>query len=124
MTTSSAPSAPPPKIEIDDAQPSRLRLAIVHLVMGLIVLTIWLGAHLLSFYLSVGNLALLELKRGRLGIGWEKYESRFKAMNVAEPSSLPRWRGEDLSGRRLLVWPEQGIGEQVLFSGLLPEVIQ
>lgn len=37
--------------------------------------------------------------------------------------SLPRWSGEDVAGKSLFVWSEQGIGDAVMFLGLLPWII-
>lgn len=52
---------------------------------------------------------------------WEDYRLR----HVVEPtvkvvSGLPRWRGESLEGKTVLVRREQGIGTQIMFSGFLP----
>ncbi|HRQ81833.1 MAG TPA: hypothetical protein PKZ97_12015 [Azospirillaceae bacterium] len=37
--------------------------------------------------------------------------------------NAPRWRGEPLAGKRLLVWREQGVGDEILFSSCLKELI-
>lgn len=29
---------------------------------------------------------------------------------------IPRWNGEDLAGKRLLVWSEEGFGDQIMFA--------
>jgi hypothetical protein len=34
----------------------------------------------------------------------------------------PRWAGEPLAGKRLLVWGEQGIGDEILYSAMYEEV--
>ncbi len=36
--------------------------------------------------------------------------------------SCPEWRGESLAGKRLLVWAEQGLGDQVMFLNSLADV--
>ncbi len=69
------------------------------------------------------NRAMFELKRGHLASGWEKYEARIKANNAPDTRAEPRWAGQDLSGRRILIWPEQGLGDQILYCGLLPDLV-
>ena len=33
------------------------------------------------------------------------------------------WTGECLEGRRILVWAEQGVGDEVMFAGLLSDLL-
>ena len=58
---------------------------------------------------------------------WEMYESRFNVIradtNRPQPN-LPRWSGQDLSEKRLLVWREEGIGDEVLFASFLPDFLK
>ncbi len=58
---------------------------------------------------------------------WEMYESRFEVVradtNRPQPS-LPRWTGQELRGKRLLVWREEGVGDEVLFASLLPDFLK
>ena len=57
--------------------------------------------------------------------GWEEYEWRWHWPECPErPRHLPvpLWRGEDLHGKRLLVWTEQGYGDALQFVALLPRV--
>ncbi|HRJ60170.1 MAG TPA: tetratricopeptide repeat protein, partial [Azospirillaceae bacterium] len=64
------------------------------------------------------NLGTLSLNRGDLARGWEGHEKRFQARAVTpwRRPPMPRWNGEPLAGRRLLVWREQGVGDEILFS--------
>ncbi len=68
--------------------------------------------------LAAWNFSLLALAEGDLDAGWAGYERRFSARQLqrARRIALPWWRGENLAGRRLLVWPEQGLGDEVLFA--------
>ncbi|WP_146210815.1 tetratricopeptide repeat protein, partial [Azospirillum sp. TSO35-2] len=71
------------------------------------------------------NLSLLALLHGDLARGWTGYERRFAAGEVMPDRRIaaPRWTGELLRGRRLLVWREQGVGDEILFASCYPDVI-
>ncbi|PWC71745.1 tetratricopeptide repeat protein [Azospirillum sp. TSH58] len=72
------------------------------------------------------NLGLLDLARGKLEAGWAGYDARFRARELsgaARAVPVPAWAGEDPAGLRLLVWAEQGIGDEILFAGCLDELI-
>lgn len=70
------------------------------------------------------NLGALYLSLGRLTEGWEHYEMRWAAEGHVAPRaySQPRWNGERLGGA-LLVWGDQGIGDQILHAGMIPELM-
>ncbi len=64
------------------------------------------------------NLASLLLASGRLEEGWPLYEARLEP-NFSEPRQaaptlpFPRWNGEPLAGKSLVVWTEQGFGDSI-----------
>ena len=61
---------------------------------------------------------------GRIKDGWAAYERRWeKPDRPRRPHLQPEWQGEDLKGKTLLVWAEQGIGDTLLFSTCLPDVL-
>ncbi len=62
------------------------------------------------------NLGIVLLLAGQLEAGWREYEWRFRAGAVQIPAcAQPRWNGEDLAGRRLLIRAEQGMGDTIQF---------
>jgi tetratricopeptide (TPR) repeat protein len=78
------------------------------------------------------NLALILLLRGDLAAGFEFYEKRFEGTEnnglatandtLAKLAAKPRWQGEgeDLQGKTLLVWTEQGLGDTLMMLRYLP----
>src|SRR5690606_17470147 len=72
------------------------------------------------------NLSFLLLRQRRYGEAWRHYRWRWKGPNWTTPETgnrgLPRWDGAIPAPGRLLVWREQGIGDQILYAGLLPEL--
>ena len=67
--------------------------------------------------------ALLLLKRADFAAGWSEYEWRLKSGCRSPKSEIPVWDGSPLAGRRILVYAEQGVGDEVMFASCLPEVI-
>ncbi len=71
------------------------------------------------------NLGLLKLNQGDLEGGWPYYESRWKMPQLAgkRPARLgPEWDGRPLDGKTLLVYAEQGFGDNIQFVRYLDEV--
>jgi hypothetical protein len=67
------------------------------------------------------NRSLLWLEAGDFVRGWPEYEWRFGRAEQPPPSyPQPRWHGEPLAGRTLLVYAEQGLGDTLLFLRYLP----
>lgn len=71
------------------------------------------------------NRAILRLRQGRLAEGWEDYAVRFESgrLRPRRPFNIPEWEGGRLAGRRLLLWGEQGLGDEFMFGALLPEAL-
>jgi tetratricopeptide (TPR) repeat protein len=69
------------------------------------------------------NRAREKLLAGRFAEAWTDYERRWGAKDF--PSKLPglnvpAWQGKDLSGRHLLIYWEQGLGDIIQFVRYLP----
>ena len=68
--------------------------------------------------------ALLLLTRGQWEAGLEADEQRFlEALIKPRPFAWPRWQGEPLAGKTLLIWGEQGVGDELMFASLLPDML-
>jgi tetratricopeptide (TPR) repeat protein len=70
------------------------------------------------------NLGVVLLLAGRLAEGWPEYAWRFRAGAVRIPAcDKPRWGGESLDGRTLLVRAEQGLGDTIQFCRYVRSVV-
>ena len=61
------------------------------------------------------GLASCYLVQGKYELGWPAYEGRLRLPGVEPQPSLPRWTGEPLAGRRVLLVAEQGLGDTLHF---------
>lgn len=69
--------------------------------------------------------AVCNLTLGRYAEGWKDYEVRLKRGNIKiHPYHAPRWAGEGLKGKTILVYEEQGFGDTILASRYIPLVKQ
>ena len=56
---------------------------------------------------------------------WEHFDAGL-AGDLRKPNrkfQVPRWRGEDISDKRILVWREQGVGDEIDFSRRFGHII-
>ncbi|OBY91329.1 hypothetical protein A6723_025100 [Pseudomonas sp. AU11447] len=72
------------------------------------------------------NLSLLQLRFKQFDVAWPNYDARWKTSlkEHHQEFNTPRWRGEPLEGKTLLVWAEQGIGDHVMFASMLPDLLK
>ena len=62
---------------------------------------------------------------GRWSQAWACYETRWQieaARNRRFPQ--PMWRGEPIVGKTLLVWGEQGVGDEIMFTSMIPDLVE
>ena len=77
-----------------------------------------------DYIMARWNLSLLQLNNGYLSEGFKNYEARWNLdeyFSRRPKFSIPRWTGETLTGKSILIWAEQGIGDQIQFATLIPE---
>src|SRR3546814_3711359 len=58
--------------------------------------------------------------------GWHEYEYRWSVAKFDERDwglGLPRWDGAPADVGPVLLWGEQGIGDQILYGTLLPDIL-
>ena len=91
-----------------------------------------IGAFRCALSLAPQNVAIYAALAGalfrleRFGEAWDAYEQMWQIpenRRYRERHGLKLWSGEALTGRRLLLWGEQGIGDVVLFSTMLPDLL-
>ncbi|HEU0118433.1 MAG TPA: tetratricopeptide repeat protein [Alphaproteobacteria bacterium] len=76
------------------------------------------------------NRATCYLTDAKLSEGWADFrtsQSYWRAIGDKRQNlpwlSLPMWDGSDPKGKRILVWGDHGIGDEILFGGLIPELV-
>jgi tetratricopeptide (TPR) repeat protein len=77
------------------------------------------------------NMSLIVLQSGDFSKGWEQFEWRWKAESFLKRSSShqpgeftqPVWDGTSLEGKSILIYSEQGIGDEIMFASCLKEVV-
>ena len=73
------------------------------------------------------HLAALYLSQRRWSEGWDLYRWRWpmsKAVAQETMISLPKWTGGDLSGQRIMIWGEQGLGDELMFATCVPDLVE
>jgi|GEM_PF-2260004 len=74
------------------------------------------------------DLCVFDMKVSNMQHGLEAYTARHQVPEHGEQSGameipLPTWQGEPVAGKKILVWAEQGVGEVMMWAGLLPWLV-
>lgn len=69
--------------------------------------------------------AVARLLTGDFERGWEDYEARRASEDFPRrETAFPEWEDDPLQGRSVLVYCEQGLGDEIMFASCLPELIK
>jgi tetratricopeptide (TPR) repeat protein len=72
------------------------------------------------------NAAVVLLAMGRWTEGWQVFEARLSLSEMFPPNrfprDIPRWRGEDITGKTILLQAEQGLGDTLHLVRYVPTV--
>ncbi len=68
------------------------------------------------------NLAHSLLTDGTYSRGWTEHEWRLKRTDIAREFAQPLWGGEEIAGKKILLWAEQGLGDALQFLRYAPLV--
>ena len=73
------------------------------------------------------NLSLSQLKNGQIEVGASNYEARFNCKEFASPIEKfrkPKWDKNVDRNSKILLWHEQGIGDELRFLSTLPFFVE
>lgn len=70
------------------------------------------------------NLGVILMTMGQYQEGFREYAWRFAAYGtqMRGPETMPIWKGRQHVPGTLYVWPEQGLGDEILYAGYMQEV--
>lgn len=75
---------------------------------------------------TLKNLGILLVSTGRLREGWRTYLRHMEQEIPRYPglrTKAPLWQGEPLGDGRLMLWGHQGVGDELLYASMIPDLI-
>jgi tetratricopeptide (TPR) repeat protein len=77
-----------------------------------------------GFTLALWHRSLAYLLRHDFARGWPDYELRVLSEDrPRRPVDFAQWAGEPLAGKSLLVYSEQGLGDEIMFASCIPDLV-
>lgn len=71
------------------------------------------------------TMALLHLLQARFDAGWKYYESRETRRNASNRRyDLPEWNGRPITDGSLLIYSEQGLGDEIMFASCFGDALE
>ena len=80
-----------------------------------------------QFANAQNNIGLILFLQGDFKNGWQQYQWRWKCDDFPSenrPFHQPSWNGSNPSAKTILVWAEQGIGDEIMFASMLNDLRQ
>lgn len=76
------------------------------------------------------NLSYEYLTIGKIQEGWHLYDNGlhksvpfYLRRRPSRSFSVPQWDGQDINNSTLMIWGEQGLGDEILFMSLIPDFL-
>lgn len=70
------------------------------------------------------NASIIYFLEGSWLEAWTAYEARWRRdLSSPRPHRQPLWQGQPLGGETILVWGEQGLGDEIMFASMIPDLI-
>ena len=81
--------------------------------------------HKKNFYEALAELSYLHLFLCEFKEGWEFYKTRFELELRGQKrfASIPAWTNAELKGKTIVLYGEQGIGDQILYGTILRDAL-
>jgi tetratricopeptide (TPR) repeat protein len=76
-----------------------------------------------DFTLALWHRSLAYLLQHDFARGWPDYELRLQSADRPQRTvDFARWRGDAPAGKKLLVFAEQGLGDEIMFASCIPDL--
>ena len=109
----------------------------VNINLGVAQMSLGLAKEAITSYKSVlsynsvsaeahHNLAQIYLQLGKFDEGWKAFQWRWKTKGFTGAEvfqAIKRWDDMSVPPKKLLVWTEQGVGDQILYGSMIPDLL-
>lgn len=73
------------------------------------------------------HLGIAQMRQKNFADGEANYNRRWETDGFADqirPHKQPIWQGENLAGKKILIAAEQGVGDEVMYAGMLQKLVE